>query len=105
MLRYRTGVAGSTAAGAATAKYLTSETFKPENADLARYYAGESIPAGKVDGMVQLGASIASGDADYAAAFDELVRAYMHVVGLPDGVEDIQSYVAGIEVSVEHRLL
>jgi len=39
MLRYRTGAASTPAAGQAMARYLASETLKPENPERAQYYA------------------------------------------------------------------
>jgi hypothetical protein len=62
VLRYRTGVAGSAAAGQAIAKYLTGETLKPENEALAKYYAGETVPEPET-GMDYLGRAIAEGRA------------------------------------------
>ena len=45
MLTWRVGVASSPAAGKAMAEYLSTELLRPEKEELARYYAGELVPA------------------------------------------------------------
>jgi hypothetical protein len=104
MLRYRTGAAGSSAAGHATAKYLTSETFKPENADLAKYYAGEQASMDERTGMDDLGQAIADGDLPFGEALDMLVSAHVRTLGLPPG-DNIETYLADLETRITDRLL
>ncbi len=89
MLTYRTGVAGSAAGGKAIAKYLTSETLRPENDALARYYAGETIPEHELTGMDHVARAILDGDVGYAEVLDDLVRAHMRVFGLPDDIDGL----------------
>lgn len=89
MLRYRTGVAGSGAAGKAIAKYLTSENFRPENEALAKYYAGERLPA-ELTGMDHLGRAIADGDVLFSDALNELTRAHMRMFGAPQDIDGLE---------------
>ena len=84
MLTYRVGASASPAAGVAMAKYLTTETLKPEQEALARYYAGETppLPASLVEEFAQ---GLNRGDLSYGEALDELVRAEMALI--PRGQE------------------
>jgi hypothetical protein len=93
MLRYRTGVAGSTAGGKAIAKYLTSETLRPENEALARYYVGETVPAQELTGMDHLGRAILDGDVPFSAAVEDVVRAHMRMFGVPEDVEGLEERI------------
>jgi conjugative relaxase-like TrwC/TraI family protein len=83
VLRYRTGVAGSAAAGQAIAKYLTGETLKPENEALAKYYAGETVPEPET-GMDDLGRAIAEGEVSFTDVVYELSSAHVRMFGLPE---------------------
>ena len=83
MFRYRAGTAGSGAGGAAAARYFLSETLRPENDLLAKYYAGESVPEVE-NGIDALGRSIADGTISYGEALSELVLAHTKMFGWPE---------------------
>ena len=89
MLRYRTGVAGSAAGAAAAARYFLDETLKPENQELARYYAGEALPE-MVTGMDHLGMAIRDGDMEFSAALDQLMTAHGRMFCWPDDVDSLE---------------
>ena len=92
MLRYKTGVAGSGAAGASRALYLTGETLRPEKQDLAQYYLGETAPDPlTLTGMEALGQAVLDGNIPFGEATDMLVRAHGSLFGYPEdlgGLED-----------------
>jgi hypothetical protein len=83
MLRYRTGVANSPAAGMAMAAYLSTERLQPENSVRARYYAGEVMPEPRTL-IEQYGRLIAAGEMGVAEALDQLIgREIAHGSGDP----------------------
>ena len=89
MLRYRTGAASTPAAGQAMARYLASETLKPEDPERARYYMGERVPepASEID---RLGHAVASGTLLHSEALDQLMRQQYG-----RGAEDLASLQGG----------
>jgi hypothetical protein len=90
MLRVRSGIAGSAAGANAAARYFLSETLRPENEILARYYAGESISEESIPGMDHLGRAVAAGDLEFSAALDELMSAHGRLFGFPQNVEGLE---------------
>ena len=94
MFRYRTGTAGSAAGATAAANYFLSETLKPENELLAKYYAGETVPE-LTTGMDSLGRAIADGDIDLEAATEELVRAHERLFGSPYDLQGLEERISG----------
>ena len=94
MFRYRTGTAGSAAGATAAANYFLSETLKPENELLAKYYAGETVPE-LTTGMDSLGRAIADGDINLEAATEELVRAHERLFGSPYDLQGLEERISG----------
>jgi hypothetical protein len=94
VFRYRTGTAGSAAGATAAANYFLSETLKPENELLAKYYAGETVPE-LTTGMDSLGRAIADGDIELEAATEELVRAHERLFGSPYDLQGLEERISG----------
>lgn len=92
MFRYRAGTAGSGAGGAAAARYFLSETLRPENELLAKYYAGETVPE-ITTGMDALGRGIADGTLSYGAIAEELVLAHARMFGWPEDVHALEDRI------------
>ena len=92
MFRYRAGTAGSGAGGAAAARYFLSETLRPENDLLAKYYAGETVPEYET-GIDALGRGIADGTLSYGAVADELVLAHTRMFGWPEDVHALEDRI------------
>jgi len=93
MLRYRTGAASTPAAGQAMARYLASETLKPENPERAQYYMGERVPepASEID---RLGHAVASGTLLHSEALDQLIEQSVR------GAEDLAPLQAGLSAQL-----
>ncbi|MGD0106983.1 MAG: MobF family relaxase [Rhodopila sp.] len=89
MLRTRTGTAGSAAGAVAAARYFLSETLKPENELLAKYYVGESVPEHEFTGLDHLARAIADGEMSFSEAADELVSAHGRMFGHSDDVHGL----------------
>lgn len=103
MLRYRTGVAGSAAGGMAIAKYLTGETLKPENADLARYYAGETVPLYELTELEALGHAVNEGSMHWTEAVDQLIDDYVRLYGPPDDIDALEQHLAAQLLDAANR--
>ena len=97
-MTYRVGASASPAAGAAMARYLLTETLKPEHEAMARYYAGEMppLPASLVEELAQ---GLNRGDTGYAEALDELVRAELALIPSGQAIDN-----AGIRARIEEEL-
>jgi TrwC relaxase/AAA domain len=95
LLTYRVGASASPAAGVAMAKYLTTETLKPEHQALAQYYAGETPPL-PTSLLEELAQGLNQGDVGYGEALDELVRAEVALIPREQTI-DVDAIKARIE--------
>ena len=93
MFRYRTGTAGSAAGAKAAAQYFLSETLKPENELLAKYYAGKTVPDHALSGIDHLGRAIADGGISFSAAADTLISAHGRLFGYPEDIDGLQDRI------------
>ncbi|MBS0641928.1 MAG: relaxase domain-containing protein, partial [Proteobacteria bacterium] len=93
MLTYKVGVAGL-GGGKAYSRYLSAETLKPENAALAQYYAGETIPEHELTGMDHLAYAVLEGEMAYSEVMNDLMRAHLRTFGVPGDIDGLDERIS-----------